>query len=41
MSLVCDEAQENRGIYFPIKDTGHVTKNDIDSPSNFYGLFVT
>ena len=26
MSFACDEAEENRGKYFPVKDTGHMTK---------------
>ena len=27
MSFACDEASENRGKYFPMKDIGDVTKN--------------
>ena len=31
MAFACNEAEEKCGIYFPMKDTGHVTKTiDID-----------
>ena len=41
VSFACDEALKNRGIYFPMKDTGHVTKNLNMSFVNILGLFVT
>ena len=43
MSFACDEAQENRDIYFPMKDTGPWPKNwQIDNYFvDFLGLFVT
>ena len=41
MSFACDEALVNRGKYFPMKYTGHMTKKfTLIFFFDFLGLFV-
>ena len=40
MSFACDEAQENRGKYFPMKDTGHDDKGTMDGYDEAWNIVI-